>query len=156
MKKNNNETVNNTNNEISKNVSTQIEDINENEYKLAIYNDDMLKLITHAKATGADPFTRINDVVHLFNLAIKHVELPEFSFEEKMLIANCLCGTVIDDLFITHLEIEVTDLIADDHQNFEDEDRGFTESRKNLIEKIHNLNYLQRIKLVHMIQSEIF
>ncbi len=138
--------------ETGKNVATQTMVIEDENFKFTAFNDDVIEMVRHAKSKGSDPSYYISDAVQLFNLAVKGIDLPEFSFEEKILIGNCICGSFINDHFINHLEDNVCDLIADGYQYFEDEETGYTDSRKNLIGKIHGLNYMQRIKLVYMVK----
>ena len=138
-----------------KNVATKTAVMEDGEIKISVLNGDVYRLVDDARKNGKDLSYCFNDIVQLFNLALQDIELPEFSFEEKVLIANCMCGSAITSRFINCLELEVTDFIADGYKYFEDEEKGFTEEfRKNFIAKIYNLNYMQRIKLVHVIQSE--
>ena len=140
---------------MNKRFAKKASGIREDKIKLYVLNDDVLNMVKHAKAIGSSPSYYINDAIQLFNCAVKDIDLPDFSYDEKSLIANCLCGSEISDNFIHLLDVEVSDLIADGYKYFNDEENGFTESHKNFIAKIHNLNYMQRVKLIHIIQSEI-
>ena len=128
-----------------------IEDL---KFEFSVQNESVLDLVKHAKAIGSNPTYYINDAILLFHCAIKDIELPEFSSEEKYLIADCMCGRDICERFIKRLDQEVFDYTADVFKYFGAKEESLVKSRKDLINRIRSLNYMQRIKLIYEIQLE--
>ncbi|SFE83222.1 hypothetical protein [Succiniclasticum ruminis] len=130
-----------------KNVATKTAVMENGEIKISVLNDDVYRLVDDARKNGKDLSYCFNDIVQLFNFALQDIELPYFSYDEKVIIADCLCGPDVLLNNILHLDVSVCDYIYD---------LGLTPtaSHKDLIAKIKGLDFLQRVKLIYMIRSD--
>ncbi len=102
-----------------------------------------------------DASFRINDGVELFNLVMTHVSLPEFSTDEKLVIANCLTRSIFNEFFLLSLDYEIYDYFKHNPDNYASLDKPvLLKKKKELIEKVKNLDMMQRIKLINRVCLE--
>lgn len=139
--------VKNTETGAVKDVATQ-----DDKFTCTIMNDDMFEVVKHAKATGKDPSVCINDVIEIFHRIMEPIEVPEFTSDEKNVIANCLCSAKICESYIRNLDADVCDHI----KYYCAGKTGLTESQINFVHRIKDLDFMQRVKLVYLIRSEFF
>ena len=130
-----------------KDVATQ-----DDKFTCTVLNRDMFEVVEHAKATGKDPSVCINDVIEIFHRIMEPIEVPEFTFDEKIVIANSLCSAMICEHFIRSLDANVCDYI----KYYCAGKTGLTESQINFVNRIKDLDFMQRVKLVYLIRSEFF
>ena len=130
-----------------KDVATQ-----DDKFTCTIMNDDMFEVVKHAKAIGKDPSVCINDVIEIFHRIMEPIEVPEFTSDEKNVIANCLCSAKICESYIRNLDADVCDHI----KYYCAGKTGLTESQINFVHRIKDLDFMQRVKLVYLIRSEFF
>ena len=139
--------VKNTETGAVKDVATQ-----DDKFTCTIMNDDMFEVVKHAKAIGKDPSVCINDVIEIFHRIMEPIEVPEFTSDEKNVIANCLCSAKICESYIRNLDADVCDHI----KYYCAGKTGLTESQINFVHRIKDLDFMQRVKLVYLIRSEFF
>ena len=92
----------------------------------------------------------IHQLAETFENHTKQVILPEFSWEEKVDIANCMCGSVVNGGFVQSLDYEV------DEYYYYFADQVLSNLKKELVTKIKNLDYIQRVKLLYTVDREFF
>lgn len=140
--------------DVDKNIDNATAVAEDTGVKISVLNDDVRHLVKQASASNSDLSARINDIVQLFNLAINNIALPDFSDDEKFVIANSLCGSQINKTLICNLATEVRDFIGEDCLNIGGKKFDFTKSRDALIAKIQDLNFMQRVKLIYITMSD--
>ena len=89
-------------------------------------------------------------LVELFETHTTDVVLPNFSFDERVVIANCICGSVLNGSFVQNLDSEVCDYICDI------KNQGLSDADKDFVYKVKNLDYIQRVKLLNEVYKEYF
>jgi len=94
---------------------------------------------------------KYGDLVKVFEDQTKNIVLPDFSYDEKIILGNCMCGTKLDGEFVQCLDMDVVDYIHYDlNRNvLVGEDHKF-------VVKVRSLDYAQRIKLLYLVKKEFF
>lgn len=103
---------------------------------------------------GVDDAAKVRKVL---DIATDDINLPEFSADEKGLIANCMARSIFKEVFIQHLDYEIQDYFKHTPDNYVSLDKiALLKEKKNLISKVRNLDLKQRIKLINMVYQEFF
>ncbi len=94
------------------------------------------------------------ELVKTFEKNVKHIVLPDFSEDERCILANCMCSTILNGLFIQGLDASVYDYIY--YNMLPSGKSDLSEANKAFVSKVKSLSYIQRVKLIYMIECEFF
>lgn len=95
------------------------------------------------------------ELTKLFEKEAEQVALPDFSQDEMVIIANCICGSITDGFFVQFLDEEVSDYIY--YNNILPSGKtDLSETDKAFVSKVKNLSYIQRVKLIYIIKRDFF
>lgn len=95
-----------------------------------------------------------HELVKTFEKNVKHIVLPDFSEDERCILANCICSTILNGMFIQSLDATVYDYIY--YNMLPSGKSDLSEANKAFVSKVKSLNYIQRVKLIYMIECEFF
>ena len=95
-----------------------------------------------------------HELVKTFEKGVKHIVLPDFSDDERVVVANCICSVMPNGQFIQCLDADVCDYIY--YNMLPSGKSELSEANKAFVLKVKSLSYIQRVKLIYMINREFF
>ncbi len=129
----------------------------QNSVNIKILDFAMLKLVKEVECHQGDVSFRVNKIVKMYSLAMDQISLPEFSEEEKCTLAECLTSSYVDALFVSNMHLSVQDHCYYNHDDLGSFEKSTLSKEDNaLVMKVMSLDFLQRIKLIDMIDQEFF
>ena len=140
-------------------IDNQVTEIIKDGYvEVEILSDELLFLVKEAETNCSNVSDRINDMAKLYHLILSKIELPEFSNDEKCIIANCMASSYIDDMFIQCFDIEVADyfVYCGRDEYISSDNYVLSEDEEVFVKKIKDLDYMQRVKLIDTVLTEFF